>query len=55
MLSEGLAGIISSQVFGHLRSFKDWIQTETCVIPGYINRETNRDIISIAVVPSKQK
>ncbi len=55
MLSEGLAGIISSQVFGHLRSFKGWIQTEACVIPSYINRETNRDILSIAVVPSKQK
>ncbi len=26
-------GIISSQVFGHLRSFKGWIQTEACVIP----------------------
>ncbi len=23
---------MSSQVFGHLRSFKDWIQTEACVI-----------------------
>ncbi len=46
-------GIISSQVFGHLRSFKGWIQTEACVIPSY--RETNRDIISVAVVPSKQK
>ncbi len=28
-------GIISSQVFGHLRSFKGWIQTEACVIPSY--------------------
>ncbi len=27
-------GIISSQVFGHLRSFKGWIQTEACVIMG---------------------
>ncbi len=26
-------GIISSRVFGHLGSFKDWIQTEACVIP----------------------
>ncbi len=25
-------GIISSQVFGHLRLFKGWIQTEACVI-----------------------
>ncbi len=25
-------GIVSSQVFGHLRSFKGWIQTESCVI-----------------------
>ncbi len=47
-------GIVSSQVFGHLRSFKGWIQTEACVIPSR-NRETNRDIISLAVVPSKQK
>ncbi len=53
--SEVLRGvdIISSHVFGHLRSFKGWIQTEACVIPR--NRETNRDIISIAVVPLKQK
>ncbi len=28
-------GIISSQVFGHLRSFKGWIRTEACVIPSY--------------------
>ncbi len=28
-------GIISSQVFGHLGSFKGWIQTEACVIPSY--------------------
>ncbi len=28
-------GIISSHVFGHLRSFKGWIQTEACVIPRY--------------------
>ncbi len=51
-------GIISSQVFGHLRSFKGWIQTEACVIPITSrgrNIETNRDIISVAVVPSKQK
>ncbi len=27
--------IISFQVFGHLRSFKGWIQTEACVIPSY--------------------
>ncbi len=36
-------GIISSQVFGHLRSFKGWIQTEAC------------EGCSVAVVPSKQK
>ncbi len=43
-------------MFGHLRSFKGWIQTEACVIPTRgRNRETNRDIISVAVVPSKQK
>ncbi len=53
-------GIVSSQVFGHLRSFKGWIQTEACVIPSYHgmlirNRETNRDIISVAVVPPKQQ
>ncbi len=52
--------IISSQVFGHLRSFKGWIQTEACVIPSYHgmiirNRETDSDIISVAVVPSKNK
>ncbi len=29
-------GIISSRVFGHLRSFRGWIQTEACVIPSYI-------------------
>ncbi len=49
-------GIISSPVFGHLETFKGWIQTEACVIPSYHgirNRETNRDIISVAVVPSK--
>ncbi len=28
-------GIIFSQVFGHLWSFKGWIQTEACVIPSY--------------------
>ncbi len=28
-------GIISSQVFGHLRSFKGWIQTEACVFLSY--------------------
>ncbi len=28
-------GIISSQVFGYLGSFKGWIQTEACVIPCY--------------------
>ncbi len=35
--SEVLGGvvIVSSQVFGHLRSFKGWIQTEACVIPSY--------------------
>ncbi len=26
---------MSSRVFGHLRSFKCWIQTEACVIPSY--------------------
>ncbi len=32
--SEVLRGvdIISSRVFGHLRSFKGWIQAEACVI-----------------------
>ncbi len=38
VLSEGWLSlrvvIISSQVFGHLRSFKGWIQTEACVIMG---------------------
>ncbi len=52
--SEGF-GIISSQVFGHLRSFKGWIQTEACVIPSYHGMlipwqktEKQRDIISVA-------
>ncbi len=27
-----MVGIISSQVFGHLRSFKGWIQTEACPV-----------------------
>ncbi len=38
--------IISSQVFGHLRSFKAWIQTEACVIPSYqdVNPETEKQI-----------
>ncbi len=49
-------GIISSQVFGYLRSFKGWIQTEACVIPSYVaETEKQRDIISVAVVPFKQK
>ncbi len=26
---------MSSQVFGYLRSFKGWIQTEACVITSY--------------------
>ncbi len=45
-------------MFGHLGSFKGWIQTGACVIPSYhgmLNRETNRDIIRVAVVPFKQK
>ncbi len=44
--------MMSSQVFGHLRSFKGWIQTEACVIPV---AETDKQIktISIAVVPSR--
>ncbi len=61
--SEVLRGvsIISSQVFGHLRSFKGWIQTEACVIPSYhgmlmlTETEKQRDTISIDVVLSKQK
>ncbi len=36
-------GIISSQVFGHLRSFKGWIQTEACVIPSPV-AETEKQI-----------
>ncbi len=47
-------GIISSQVFGHLRSFKGWIQTEACVTPPVAETEKQRDIISVAVVPFKQ-
>ncbi len=46
--SEVLRGvvIISSQVFGHLRSFKGWIQTEYCVISYYgmlIQKQRNKD------------
>ncbi len=40
---------MSSQVFGYLRSFKGWIQTEACVLLVTTgcksrNRETNKDI-----------
>ncbi len=42
-------------MFGHLRSFKGWIQTEACVIHPVAETEKQIDIISIAVVPSKQK
>ncbi len=51
--------IVSSQVFGHLRSFKGWIQTEACVIPSYHGmlipwqKHRNSKTISIAVVPSR--
>ncbi len=58
MLSEGRHPLRSSEgLASSLRSFKGWIQTEACIIPSYRgrNRETNRDIISVAVVPSKQK
>ncbi len=47
-------GIISSQVFGHLRSFDGWIQTEADVNP-VAETEKQRDIISVAVVPFKQQ
>ncbi len=55
---------INVNVFGHLRSFKGWIQTEACVIPSYHGMliynsvaETEKQIktISVAVVSSKQK
>ncbi len=54
----GGVGIISSQVFSHLGSFKGWIQTEARVSPSYHGMlilwgETNLDIIRVAVVPSK--
>ncbi len=44
-------------MFGHLRSFKGWIQTEACVIPNYPMAETEKQIktISVAVVPSRQR
>ncbi len=54
--SEVLRGvvIVSSQVFGHLRSFKGWIQTEACVIPSIRwQKHRNSKIISVAVVPSR--
>ncbi len=38
-----MVGIISSQVFGHLRSFKGWIQTEACVIPSYHGMSIYKD------------
>ncbi len=60
LISEILGGvvIVSSQVFGHLRSFKGWIQTEACVIPNYhgmliIQKHRNNKTISVAVVPSR--
>ncbi len=50
--------IVSSQVFGHLRSFKGWIQTEACVIPSYhgmlIQKQRNNKTISVTVVSSRQ-
>ncbi len=54
--SEVLRGvvIVSSQVFGHLRSFKGWIQTEACVILGcnpVAEIEKQIKTISIAVEP----
>ncbi len=42
ILSKGV-GIISSQFFGHLRSFKGWIQTEACVIPCYHGMSIKQD------------
>ncbi len=40
-------GIISSHVFGHLRSFKVWIQTEACVIPSPV-AETEKQIENVS-------
>ncbi len=45
-----MLGIISSQVFDHLRSVKGWIQTEACVIPSYHGM-----LMAETVVPSRQK
>ncbi len=57
ILSEELASCLLRCLFGHLGSFKGWIQTEAGVIPSVRGRniETNRDIISIPTVPTKQK
>ncbi len=38
-LCELSVGIISSQVFAHLGSFKVWIQTEACVVPRDVNQK----------------
>ncbi len=48
-------GIISSQVFGHLRSFKGWIHVGSRDVNPVAETEKQIDIISVAVVPSKQK
>ncbi len=46
---------MSSQVFGHLRSFKGCIQTEACVIPSYhgMLKHRNSKTISVVVIPSR--
>ncbi len=43
--SEGLASSLRRcLVFGHLRSFKGWIQTEASVTPSYPVAETEKQI-----------
>ncbi len=34
-------------MFGHLRSFKRWIQTEDCVIPSYHGMLTEKQIVTV--------
>ncbi len=54
--------IISSQVFGHLRSFKGWIQTGACVIHSYLMksiqwqkwRSKQKNISVASVQPSRK-
>ncbi len=59
--SEGLASSLN-QVFGHIRSFKGWIQTEANVMPISKKTETEKKgkkakifFFCVTSVPIKQK